>query len=183
MIQSIDMSPTVLVLVARRLLTLRCRPNTPESSRMSATTLVVDTGSVEGDTKGSRGGDGGGSRGVDVCMGVGETSGGRGGTAGGEEVRRDGPIRERSRLQLDCEPRLSGEPERGPDSSLVNSGRGALCGSGTEKGIGSGPKWLVVAVSVIFALIAASILPLGRSVGERRRTRVGARPWPRTTET
>ena len=100
-----------------------------------------------------------------------------------EDVRRDGPIRERSRLQLDREPSLSRERERGPDGSPVNRGRGALCGSGTEKGIGPGTTWLIVAVSVIFVLIAASISPLGRVVGERRRTRVGARPWLRTTET
>jgi hypothetical protein len=38
-------------------------------------------------------------------------------------------------------------------------------------------------VSVIFVPIAASISLLARAVGERCRTRVGARPWPRTTET
>jgi hypothetical protein len=61
-IQSIDMSATVLVLAARRLLALRCRPNAPESGRIWATMLVVDPGSgsgcVEGHMKGSQSGDG-----------------------------------------------------------------------------------------------------------------------------
>ena len=134
------MSPTVLVLVARRLLVLRCRPNTSESGRITAAVPVVgsgsDSGRVEG-MKGFRGEDEGGY----ICMDAGEMLGGRGGTTGGEEARRDGPIRERSRLQLDREPSLSGEPERDPDGSPVNRGRGALCGSwrsGTENGIGSG---------------------------------------------
>jgi hypothetical protein len=137
-IQSIDMSPTVLVLaaVARRLLALRCRPNTPESGRISATSLVVGSGSgsgcVEGHLKGSRGGDGGEYRGVDVYMDQRETLGGRGDSAGGKEVRRNGLILERSRLRLDREPSFSREPERGTDGSPVNRGRGALCGSGTE---------------------------------------------------
>ena len=136
-IQSIDMSPTVLVLapVTRRLLVLRCRPNTPESGRISVTSLVVGSGSgsgcVEGHLKGSRTVGGGEGRVVDVYMDQWETLGGRGDSAGGKEVIRDGLILGRSRLRLDRGPSLSGEPERGPGGSPVNRGSGALCGSGT----------------------------------------------------
>ena len=93
------------------------------------------------------------------------------------DERRDGPVREGSRFQGLS---LSGEPDKSPDGSPVNRGRGALW---AEKGIGSAPTNLIVAVSVQFALIAASKVPLGRFIGERRRTSVGARPMLRTTET
>lgn len=138
-IQSIDMSPTVLVLapVTRRLLVLRCRPNTPESGRISVTSLVVGSGSgsgsgcVESHLKGSRTVGGGEGRVVDVYVDQWETLGGGGDSAGAKEVRRDGLILGRSRLRLDRGPSLSGEPERGRGGSPVNRGRGALCGSGT----------------------------------------------------
>jgi hypothetical protein len=135
-IQSIEMSPAVLVLAARRLLALRCRPNTPESGRNSTTVLVVDPGSgcIVGHMNVPRGVGSGVGIGVSVGVDVRKTWEGRGGT--GKDVRRKGSIRERSRLQLVREPPLSGELGRGPDGSPVNRGRGALRGSGT--GMGSG---------------------------------------------
>ncbi len=136
-IQSIEMSPAVLVLAGRRLLALRCRPNTPESGRNSTTVLVVDPGSgcVVGHMNVPRGVGSGVGVGVSVGVDVRKTWEGRGGTAG-KDVRRKGSIRELSRLQLVRELPLSGELERGPDGSPVNRGRGALRGSGT--GMGSG---------------------------------------------
>ena len=93
------------------------------------------------------------------------------------DERRDGPVREDPRFQGLS---LSGEPDKCSDGSPVNRGRGALW---AEKDIGSAPMLLIVAISVQFALIAASKLSLGRFIGERRRPSVGARPMQRTTET
>jgi hypothetical protein len=181
-IQSIDMSPTVLVLPVRRLLVLRCRAIAPDSGGDPAATLV-GTGTDTGSGSGCIGGHMKGSRGTGWGVGVRETSGGRGGTAGERDERRDGPVREPSRFQADCGLSLSGEPERGPDGPPVNRGRGALCSSEAEKSTGSAPT-SIVAVSVHFALIAAaSKSPLGMFIGDKRRTRVGARPLLRTTET
>ena len=174
-IQSIDMSPTVLVLPVRRLLVLRCRAIAPDCGGDPAATFVgpgTGTGSgsgcVEDKMKGSRGAGWG--------VGVRETSGERGGTAGGKDEGRDEPKGESSRFQANCELSLSGEPEGGPGDPPANRGRGALCSSEAEKSTGSAPT-SIVAVSVHFALIAAaSTLLLGRSIGDKRRTRVGARP-------
>jgi hypothetical protein len=138
-IQSIEMSPAVLVLAGRRLLVLRCRPNTPESGRNSTTVLVVEPGSgcVVGHMNVPRGVGSGVGIGVSEGVDVRKTWEGRGGTAGGKDVRRKGSIRERSRLQLVREPPLSRELERGPDGSPVNRGRGALRGSGADMGSGT----------------------------------------------
>jgi hypothetical protein len=136
-IQSIDMSPTELVLPVRRLLALRCRAITTDSGGVPTIALIVGSGSgsgsgcIKGHTKGSRGAGGG--------VGVRKTLGGRGGTAGGRDERHDEPIRDRSRLQVGRKPSLSGEPEGGSDGSPVNRRRGALCCSGAEKSIGSAP--------------------------------------------
>ena len=69
-------------------------------------------------------------------------------------------------MQIDCKSSLSEEPEGGPDGSLVNHGRGALCCSEAEKSIGLAPTSMVAVLSVQFALNAASILPPGRLFGE-----------------
>jgi hypothetical protein len=63
---------------------------------------------------------------------------------------------EHSRPQVDHEPSISGEPVGAPDGSPVHRGRGALCLSEGEKGIGFALT-SIVAVSVKFALNAASI--------------------------
>jgi hypothetical protein len=65
----------------------------------------------------------------------------------------------------------------------VTHEKGALRSSGVTGGIGNALKWLIVDVLDRLLFIAARISLLGRSIGERFKTRVGARPWLRTTET
>ncbi|KAF8477730.1 hypothetical protein DFH94DRAFT_755432 [Russula ochroleuca] len=164
--QSIDLSPTwcrtVLVLPVRRLLVPRCRANAPEyrsgTRALRRLRLRPHRGPYEGFSR----------RGLGV--GIRETSRGRWGTAGGWDVCHYGLVRD-SRVGL--EPSLTGEPEGGTNDSPVNRGRGALCSSDAEKSIGSAPT-SIVAVSVQFALIATSISPLDKFVGEKRRVERGS---------
>ena len=101
----------------------------------------------------------------------------------GESGRRRRDVRRGERVQNDRDPLLSGESDdRGPDGSLVKHGRSALFCSGEEQGIGAAAT-LIVIVSIQSAHFVASISPLSRFFGERRRTRVGVRALLRTTET
>jgi hypothetical protein len=94
-VQSIGMSPTMLVLPVRRLLVPCCRAIAPDSGGDSAVALLVGPGP---------GCNGGHAEVSNRRVGVWETLSGR-------NVRRDESVRKRSRVQVDRKFSLSGEPE------------------------------------------------------------------------
>jgi hypothetical protein len=100
----------MLVLPVRQVLVLRCRANAPDSGGNTTAAVLVDSGSgsgcIEGHPKVSRGAGWG--------VGAGERVGGKRGHHGARrDVRRGGPMRKRSRLQVDREPLIPDEPEAG----------------------------------------------------------------------
>ena len=103
-IQSIDMSPTALMLPMRRFVrfvTHRCRAIAPTSGEGLAAAPLVDSGCIKGCTKGSRG--------------AGAWTYGKPWekerAPRERDIHADEPVRECSQLQVDREHSLSGESE------------------------------------------------------------------------
>lgn len=92
-----------------------------------------------------------------------------------DECERNRPRSRENRFSLFCE---------GPASNPgglpvgVTHSKGAVRSSGGEGSTGSAPTLSNAPMLLCITLIAASVLPLGNSIGEKFRTRVGARPRP-----
>lgn len=117
-IRSVDMLPKELVVSMRRLLALR------RAHRFWRRLVIALIGSGSGSAQAQAA-----SKAIRRAFGArarawahGIRRGG-GGITGGRDVRRDGPMRKRSRIQV---PSHLGEQDRGTDSSVVNRGRNAL---------------------------------------------------------